>query len=54
MQPSADAMRRQCDPNAPQVFGRASKYSLFDPCKEMLFITMSDKRVSSVGRGAVG
>jgi hypothetical protein len=29
-----------------QVFGRASKYSLFDPCKEMLFITMTDKRVS--------
>lgn len=28
-----------------QVFGRASKYSLFDPCKEMLFITMTDKRV---------
>ncbi|GBF98341.1 plastidic ATP ADP-transporter [Raphidocelis subcapitata] len=36
-----------------QVFGRASKYSLFDPCKEMLFITMADKREKESGKAAV-
>ena len=38
-----------CAPPASQVFGRASKYSLFDPCKEMLYITMTDKRVRAPG-----
>jgi hypothetical protein len=37
-----------------QVFGRASKYSLFDPCKEMLFITMADKRVRGAKGGGLG
>lgn len=35
-----------------QVFGRASKYSLFDPSKEMVFITMSKAEKES-GKAAV-
>lgn len=35
-----------------QVFGRASKYSLFDPSKEMVFITM-DKHEKETGKAAV-
>jgi AAA family ATP:ADP antiporter len=35
-----------------QVFGRAAKYSLFDPSKEMVFITM-DKQQKAAGKAAV-
>lgn len=35
-----------------QVFGRAAKYSLFDPSKEMVFITMS-KEEKEAGKAAV-
>lgn len=35
-----------------QVFGRAAKYSLFDPSKEMVFITM-DKEQKAAGKAAV-
>jgi ATP/ADP translocase len=35
-----------------QVFGRAAKYSLFDPSKEMVFITM-DKAQKAAGKAAV-
>lgn len=35
-----------------QVFGRAAKYSLFDPSKEMVFITM-DKQEKEAGKAAV-
>ena len=35
-----------------QVMGRAAKYSLFDPSKEMVFITM-DKREKEAGKAAV-
>jgi AAA family ATP:ADP antiporter len=34
------------------VFGRAAKYSLFDPSKEMVFITM-DKTQKAAGKAAV-
>jgi hypothetical protein len=34
------------------VFGRAAKYSLFDPSKEMVFITMS-KEEKEAGKAAV-
>lgn len=37
---------------AVQVFGRAAKYSLFDPSKEMVFITM-DKEQKEAGKAAV-
>lgn len=36
----------------PQVFGRAAKYSLFDPSKEMVFITMN-KEEKEAGKAAV-
>jgi hypothetical protein len=35
-----------------QVFGRAAKYSLFDPSKEMVFITMG-KEEKEAGKAAV-
>lgn len=35
-----------------QVFGRAAKYSLFDPSKEMVFITMN-KDEKEAGKAAV-
>ena len=34
------------------MFGRAAKYSLFDPSKEMVFITM-DKQEKEAGKAAV-
>jgi AAA family ATP:ADP antiporter len=39
-------------PSLPQVFARASKYSLFDPAKEMVYIEM-DADEKKQGKAAV-